>query len=164
MMNAAHRHYGMLVISCSFLAALLLTAMPLPEWAVHWRPAWVAMVLAYWCMALPHRIGIGVGWALGIIVDVMQGALLGQNAIGFAIIAYIVIRSHQRIRMFPFTQQALLIGLMVSFSLLLSLWVRGIMGVPPRSWSYWMPAVTSMLLWPWLFIILRDIRRRYHVS
>jgi rod shape-determining protein MreD len=163
-MNPQGQHHGILVISCSFLAALLLTAMPLPEWAVNWRPAWVAMVLVYWCMALPHRVGIGVGWVLGIIVDVMQGALLGQNAIGYAVIAYFVIKSHQRIRMFPFTQQAILICLMVLFSLLLSLWVRGIMGVPPRSWSYWMPALTSMLLWPWIFIILRDIRRRYHVS
>jgi len=48
--------------------------------------------------------------------------------------------------------------------LLISLWVRGITGVPPQSWTFWMPAFTSMLLWPWLFIILRDIRRKYHVS
>jgi len=163
-MNGNNYHLGKIVIAGSFLVALLLTAMPLPEWAVNWRPAWVAMVLAYWCMALPHRVGIGIGWLLGILVDVMQGALLGQNAIGFAIIAYLVINSHQRMRMFPFLQQALLIGLMVSFSLLLSLWVRGIMGVPPHSWTYWMPVFTSMLLWPWLFIILRDLRRRYHVS
>lgn len=154
----------MFIIGCSFLAALLLTAMPLPEWAVNWRPAWIAMVLAYWCMALPHRVGIGIGWLLGIIVDVMQGTLLGQNAIGFAVIAFLIIKSHQRIRMFPFLQQAAVIGLMISLCLMLSLWVRGIMGIPPHSWIYWMPVFTSMLLWPWLFIILRDIRRRYHVS
>jgi len=163
-MNEISHPHGKFVIAGSFLVALLLTAMPLPDWAVNWRPAWVAMVLAYWCMALPHRVGIGTGWILGIIVDVMQGALLGQNAIGFAVIAFLVIKSHQRIRMFPFMQQALLIGLLVSFSMLLSLWVRGIMGIPPRTWTYWTPVFTSMLLWPWLFIILRDVRRRYHVS
>jgi len=155
---------GGVVIAGSFLVALLLTAMPLPAWAVPWRPAWVAMVLAYWCMALPHRVGIGVGWMLGILVDVLQGALLGQNAVGFAIIAYVVVSWHQRLRMFPLVQQALLIGLLVAISLMFSSWVRGIMGVPPRSWTYWLPAVTSMVLWPWLFIILRDLRRRYHVA
>ncbi|HSR62354.1 MAG TPA: rod shape-determining protein MreD [Gammaproteobacteria bacterium] len=156
-------HHGGLIIVLSFLVAMLLTAMPLPEWASNWRPAWVAMVLFYWCMALPNRIGIGVGWTMGLLLDVMQGTLLGQNALGLAILAYFVIKSHQRIRMFPLLQQAFLVCFMVLIYLLLSLWVRGIMGVPPESWTYWMPALTSMILWPWFFIILRDIRRRYQV-
>jgi rod shape-determining protein MreD len=155
---------GRWIIVVSFIVALMLTAMPLPEWAVYWRPAWVAMVLIYWCMALPDRIGIGVGWLLGLLLDVLQGTLLGQNALGLAILAYFVLKSHQRIRVFPLVQQALLVCLLLLFYQLLSLWVRGIMGVPPTSWTYWMPALTSMVLWPWLFIILRDIRRRYHVS
>jgi len=156
-------HHGGLIIVLSFLAAMLLTAMPLPDWAGNWRPAWVAMVLFYWCMALPNRIGIGVGWTMGLLLDVMQGTLLGQNALGLAIIAYFVIKSHQRIRMFPLIQQAFFVSFMVLIYLLLSLWVRGIMGIPPESWTYWMPALTSMILWPWFFIILRDIRRRYQV-
>ncbi len=159
-----NRHQGRWIIIASFIAALMLTAMPLPEWAISWRPAWVAMVLVYWCMALPDRIGIGVGWTLGLLLDVLQGTLLGQNALGLAILAYFIVKSHQRIRMFPLVQQALLVCLLLLFYQLVSLWVRGITGAPPTSWTYWMPALTSMVLWPWLFIILRDIRRRYHVS
>jgi len=157
-------HHGGWIIFISFIVALMLTAMPLPDWATNWRPAWVAMVLVYWCMALPDRIGIGIGWSMGLLLDVLQGTLLGQNALGLAVLAYFIIQSHQRIRMFPLIQQAFLISLLVLFYLFLTLWVRGIMGIPPQSWTYWMPAFTSMLLWPWLFIILRDIRRRYHVS
>lgn len=157
-------HHGGWIIFFSFIAALMLTAMPLPEWATNWRPAWVAMVLIYWCMALPDRIGIGVGWSMGLLLDVLQGTLLGQNALGLAVLAYFILKSHQRIRMFPLTQQALLICLLMLLYLFLSLWVRGIMGIPPQSWTYWMPAITSTLLWPWLFIILRDIRRKYYVS
>lgn len=162
-MNTTKQHGGGIII-ISFVVALMLTAMPLPDWAINWRPAWVAMVLVYWCMAIPHRVGIGIGWSMGILLDVLQGTLFGQNAIGLAILAYFTLKSHQRMRMFPLTQQALLICLFVLVYQLLSLWVRGIMGVPPKSWTYWMPAFTSMVLWPWLFIILRDIRRRYHVS
>jgi rod shape-determining protein MreD len=158
------KHHGSGVIVISFIAAIMLTAMPLPEWAIYWRPAWVAMVLIYWCLALPHRVGIGVGWFLGILLDVLQGTLLGQNAIGLTILAFLTLKSHQRVRMYPLVQQALVICLFVLVYQLLSLWVRGIMGVPPRSWTYWMPAFTSMVLWPWLFIILRDLRRRFHVS
>jgi rod shape-determining protein MreD len=162
-MNTVKQHGGWIIFS-SFIVALMLTAMPLPEWATNWRPAWVAMVLIYWCMALPQRVGIGVGWLLGILLDVLQGTLLGQNAIGLAILAFLTLKSHQRVRMYPLVQQALVICLFVLVYQLLSLWVRGIMGVPPGSWTYWMPVFTSMVLWPWLFIILRDIRRRYHVS
>lgn len=158
------KHHGSSIIVISFIVAIMLTAMPLPEWAINWRPAWVAMVLIYWCMALPHRVGIGVGWFLGILLDVLQGTLLGQNAIGLTILAFLTLKSHQRVRMYPLVQQALVICLFVLVYQLLSLWVRGIMGVPPRSWTYWMPAFTSMVLWPWLFIILRDLRRRFHVS
>ena len=155
---------GRKVIVISFIIALMLTAMPLPEWAINWRPAWVAMVLVYWCMALPHRVGIGVGWLLGIVVDVMQGTLFGQNAICLAILAYFTLKWHLRIRMFPLVQQAIMMCLMILFYLVITLWIRGIMGVPPTSWTFWTPAFTSMVLWPWLFIILRDVRRRYHVS
>ncbi|MEE9552037.1 MAG: rod shape-determining protein MreD [Gammaproteobacteria bacterium] len=158
-----NRHGGW-IIFWSFVIALILTAMPLPEWATNWRPMWVAMVLIYWCMALPERIGIGLGWVTGLLLDVLQGTLLGQSALGLAILAFFIQKTHQRLRVSPLTQQALLVCIFVLFYLVLSLWVRGIMGVPPRSWTFWMPAFTSMLLWPWLFIILRDIRRKYHVT
>ena len=58
-MDKPHRIW---VIALSFLAAFMLTAMPLPEWALPWRPAWIAMVLVYWCMALPERVGVITGW------------------------------------------------------------------------------------------------------
>ena len=147
----------------SLILAFMLTAMPLPEWAVNWRPAWVAMVLIYWSMALPDRVGIGIGWLLGLLLDVQQGTILGQNALGLAVIAYITLRSHQRIRVFPLVQQAILVCCYVLLFKLLVLWIKGMMGLPPQHWTFWMPAVTSMLLWPWLFIVLRDVRRRFHV-
>jgi len=147
----------------SLILAFMLTAMPLPEWAVNWRPAWVAMVLIYWSMALPDRVGIGIGWLLGLLLDVQQGTVLGQNALGLAVIAYITLRSHQRIRVFPLVQQAILVCCYVLLFKFLVLWIKGMMGLPPQHWTFWMPALTSMLLWPWLFIVLRDVRRRFHV-
>ena len=74
-MDKPHRIW---VIALSFLAAFMLTAMPLPDWALPWRPAWIAMVLVYWCMALPERVGVITGWVIGLILDVMHGSILGQ--------------------------------------------------------------------------------------
>lgn len=162
-MSVAKRH-GSWVIVLSFVAAFLLDAMPLPDWAVDARPLWVALVLIYWCMALPERIGIGIAWVLGLLLDVMQGTLLGHYALGLVVVAYVTVQTHRGVRVFPLLQQAVLVGFLLLFYLLLSLWVRGIVGLPPEKWSYWLPAVTSMVLWPWIFIILRDLRRKYNVS
>ena len=68
------------VIALSFLVAFLLAGVPLPDSLDRFRPDWVAMVLIYWGMALPHRVGIGVGWLVGLLLDVGRGALLGQLA------------------------------------------------------------------------------------
>ena len=159
-----NKNTGGRILFISLLIAFLLTALPLPHWANDWRPAWVAMVLIYWCMALPERIGIGIAWCLGLLLDVQQGALLGQNALGLALIAYFVIQIHKRFRLFPLVQQSCLVGFIIIFYLLISSWVTGIMGIPPKTWTYWMPAISSMVLWPWLFVILRDIRRQYNVT
>ncbi|MFT5426080.1 MAG: rod shape-determining protein MreD [Gammaproteobacteria bacterium] len=159
-----NKNNGGWIIFASLLIAFLLTALPLPAWANDWRPAWIAIVLIYWSMALPSRVGIGIAWCLGLLLDVHQGALLGQNALGLALIAFFAIQTHKRFRLFPLVQQSCLIGFMIVFYLLIESWISGVMGVPPQSWTYWMPAVTSMILWPWLFVILRDTRRKYNVT
>ena len=158
------RHHGGWVIVLSFILAFMLTAMPIPQIVENWRPAWVVMVLIYWCMALPERVGIVISWLLGILLDVQQGAVLGQNALALSIIAFITIKSYQRIRVFPLPQQALMVCLYVMIFQLIVLWIKGMMGIASQTWTFWMPAVTSMFLWPWLFIILRDIRRKYRVG
>ncbi len=157
------RHNGGAVIIFSFIIAHMLTAMPLPEWALNWRPAWVIIVLIYWCMAIPERVSIGIGWTLGLLLDVQQGTVFGQNAIALTIIAWIIVKLHQRIRVFPLVQQALLVCVLLLLAQLFTLWIRTMMGFSAQHWTYWAPAFTSMVIWPWLFIILRDVRRKFHV-
>ena len=148
---------------CAPTFPAVLTAMPLPEWALNWRPAWVTIVLIYWCMAIPQRVSIGIGWTLGLLLDVQQGTVFGQNAIALTIIAWIIVKLHQRIRVFPLVQQALLVCVLLLLAQLFTLWIRTMMGFPAQHWTYWAPAFTSMVIWPWLFIILRDVRRKFHV-
>ena len=155
--------HGTIVIYASFLIAFMLTAMPLPDWATVWRPAWIVLVLIYWSMALPGRVGIGAGWVLGLLVDVLHGTLLGVNALGYALLAYIVIKSYQRIRVYSLIQQSFFIGAILFAYLLIALWIRSLTEIPDISWLYWMPIVSSMFLWPWVFIVLRDIRRKFNV-
>ncbi len=146
-------------IGVTFVVAMMLMLMPLPDWARPYRPEWLALALIYWSMALPKNIGVGIAWILGLCVDVIQGALLGQHALGFAITAYIAIRFHQRVRNYPLHQQAMFVGMILLPYMSISLWIMGILGEDPRSWLYWAPVLTSVLVWPWVYLVLRAVRR-----
>ncbi|MCZ6663848.1 MAG: rod shape-determining protein MreD [Gammaproteobacteria bacterium] len=152
------------VIAVSFLIAFMLTAIPLPEWALPWRPAWIAMVLFYWCMALPERVGVLIGWSIGLVLDVMHGSILGQHAFGLAFVAYITVQYHQRIRVFPLTQQALFVASTIFLYLVMMLWIYNLLGSVSYGPKYLFATLTTALLWPWLFIVLRDVRRRARVA
>lgn len=156
------RSYG--VVLASLIVAFMLAAVPLPDWVNAWRPAWVAMVLIYWCIALPERVGVGTAWIVGLFLDGLTGSLLGLHAAGLAIVAYIAASVHQRIRLFPLGQQALLVGVILAVYLSFTLWVRFVQGTSGPNPTMLLPAVSSMLLWPWLFIILRDLRRKFRVT
>ncbi|MCK5716357.1 MAG: rod shape-determining protein MreD, partial [Thiomargarita sp.] len=91
-------------------------------------------------------------------------ALLGQHAIIFCVIAYVSVKLHRQVRLFSVWQQAVAVFGVVTLSQLLWMWIRSIFGHPQIFGFFIFPAFTSMLLWPWLFIILRDLRRSFHVS
>lgn len=158
------RHNGGWVIVLSFLAAMTLSILPLPEWARPFRPDWVALVLLYWCMALPQRVGVGTAWGIGLLMDALTTSLLGQHALGFALAVYLALRFHQQIRVFPLWQQALSVLVLLSIKQLPLLWVAGILGRPIHGLTVWLPPLMGTILWPWIFVILRDVRRRFHVT
>ena len=163
MVSNIARHHGGATLLLTFVCALLLQMMPLPDWAQNLRPDWVALVLIYWCIALPERVGVGIGWATGLMLDVAHGALLGQNALALAVVAYLALRLHQRMRLFPLWQQAVSALLLVALHLMLVLWIKGATGHSAETWAYWLPALTSMLAWPPVFMVLRSLRRGYRV-
>lgn len=158
---AAH---GRLVLVASFACALVLNVLPVPGWAEPFAPDWVALTLIYWCMAVPQRVSVGTGWVLGLILDVLYGSLLGQHALAKSVVAYITVRLHPQLRMFPRWQQAVSVLVLLFINQLLVIWVRGATGQAPGSLAYWAPSLVGMLLWPWLFVILRDLRRRGQVA
>lgn len=158
------RHQNGVVILILFLIALVLTVMPLPDWVRDFRPQWVTLMLIYWCLALPQRVGVGTAWTLGVFEDVLTGTLLGQHALGLSVTAFLALRLHQRIRIFPLWQQSLSVFVLLLVEHLLSLWVIGATGQPTPSLWYWMPTLVGMFLWPWFYIVLRDVRRRFKVT
>lgn len=143
----------------SVVTALVLTSIPLPSWADGWRPAWVALVIFYWSLAIPERFGVLSAWTIGMFADVMHGAILGQHALGFAFVAYVALLYHQRIRVFPMVQQALVVGSLIFLYLVWMLVCYNFLGSRPYPISFLLGAVSSAAIWPWLYVVLRDVRR-----
>lgn len=151
------------VIALSLLAALILMIIPLPEWARLLRPEWVSLVLIYWILALPHRVGLGIAWCMGLLLDVMRDTLLGQHALAIILIAFIVIHIHQRLRLFPLWQQSIVIFLLLLIQTAVIFWMKGIIGEVPGFLHSLLPALMSALFWPVVFVALRYARRLYKV-
>lgn len=162
------RANGLWVIPLTIVAAMILSVVSLPasvpSQVGYLRPEWVALVLIYWVIALPHRVGIIIAWCVGLLMDVLLGDLLGQHAIAFMIIAYIGQNLYQRLRMFTVWQQSLIIFAIVGLNQLINFWIESIAGL--ANWSMWvlLPSVVSALLWPWIFLILRYLRRIFNVT
>jgi rod shape-determining protein MreD len=147
----------------TFIGAFMLAIMPLPEWAVELRPDWVTLVIIYWVLAAPSHIGVTIAWFAGLLLDVSYGTLMGQHAVGMVLVIYVIYLQHQRLRVASLLQQAIVIFVLLLLKQLITLWVDGMLGRAPHSWLYFMPAVSSAILWPWTYLILKDIQRKFSV-
>ena len=107
---------------------------------------------------------MGVAWLMGLIIDLLNGTLIGEHALAFTLVIYFVSRMHMRLRMYPMLQQSISVFIFVLFYQFILYCVQGFIGVLPSSHLYWLSSVTSMLLWPWLFILMRDCRRWFKVA
>jgi len=152
------------IILLSFLAAFILSMVPLPQFLQAVRPEFVLIVLIYWNIAIPNRIGVGIGWIVGLFFDVSSDALLGQHALTFALIAYLAIKLHQRIRVFPLWQQALTILVLMMFQGTITLWIKGMLGAAPSFSVFILPAISTALFWPIGYIFMRQLRRYYQIK
>lgn len=151
-----HNWFGIII---TLIVALVLTLLPMPEWTIWLRPAWVLMVLIYWAMIVPIRVSVGTAWSIGLIVDLLDGVLLGEHALAYTIVIYFVSRMHIRLRMFPLLQQGIFVLIFILLYQFIIFCVQGFIGELPSSHLYWLCSITSTLLWPWLFVLMRDCRR-----
>lgn len=158
------RANGSWVIFLSFFIAYLLAIVPFPEWAMNYRPQWVAMVLIYWAMALPYRVGIGFAWVAGLLMDILEGSLLGLNALALALIAYITLSLHQRLRMFSSVQQSALVLALIGLHLMMTHWMKiAAEQAVSSDLLFLLGALSSAFVWPWMFVLLRQMRRGFSV-
>jgi len=156
--------HGYWVILLTFVVAFILSALPLPSWLQWGRPEWVALTLIYWCIALPHRVGIISGLVLGVVLDAVEGSVLGQNAFALVVVALLSLILYQRLRVYSLWQQAGVVFILVGINQLICQWVQNLEGPSLLPRLFLLPALTSALLWPVVLHLLRRLRRHYRVS
>lgn len=152
------------VIIFTIVVALLLSVMPMPEPLNLGRPMWLALVLAFWVMTLPHRVGLLTAWLAGLVTDVLFGQLFGQHALVMTLVVWQLLVLHQRIRRFPLWQQSLVMLPVFGIAQMLLLWLNSLSGNRPPTLLFLLPALVSAVLWPWVFTLLQGIKRRFRVN
>ena len=152
------------VVWLTFLIGLVLSVWPTLPFMEIFRPLWLALLLAFWTLHLPHKVGMTTAFVLGLAEDVLYGTLLGQNALVLVLITFLVLSLQQRLRMFPMWQQSLVILVIFGLAQLVQLWLSALTGNRQPTLALVWPAVISALLWPWISFALRGLRRRLSIN
>jgi rod shape-determining protein MreD len=144
-MRAGGRYWPVIL---ALLIALSLEIAPLPHTADILRPPWLAMSIIYWTMHQPGRYGVGVAWVVGLVLDILNGSVLGQHALMLSIAAYLTIMFRQRMRVFPIWQQTVAVGGIVAVYVFLGFWIDGMTGELEGGVLRLAPILSAVLLWP----------------
>lgn len=149
-----------LVIYLSLVVGLVLMILPLPEWVQIYRPNWVALILIYWSMALPKKVGLWFAFFTGLILDTSQGTLLGQHTLALVVVIFLNLNFYQQVRVLALVQQAMYVFSLLLINQVIIAWVEGILARPTPIMAFFAAPLIGMLIWPWVFVVLRDIRRK----
>jgi rod shape-determining protein MreD len=142
------------------LVALILTVLPLPPWLDILRPAFLVLMVLYWSVNAPRTGGVALGFLAGLALDVFQGPVLGEHALALALVGYLAVREHQRIRSKPTFQQALIVFAVLLVYEFVVFAIDGWTGHPVTSAQRWVHTVTGALVWPPVAAILAYGARR----
>ena len=154
----------LLVIMLSVLLALVLMVMPLPDWLFYYRPDWLALVLIYWALATPDKVGATIGFLLGLLMDVLLVKKFGLNALGMCMIGFVANWMHTQIRTLSIWRQAITVGIMIAVMKLIIGWVLGMFSEFTMTLYYWYSIVGDILVWPWIYILSRNVRRAMRIN
>lgn len=152
------RAYSRSILYTSLLVALLLGLLPMPAAIAPLRPFWLALVLAYWLIEDPDRVGLGFAFGVGLLADLVEGGLLGEYPLRLVILAFIVQRFRARLRFFPLSQQAVTVAALLVNDRIVSAGLHLALGEPTLPSPYWFAPGVGMLLWPLVFLVLDALR------
>jgi len=148
-------------IALSLAAGFFLNLLPWGQWPG--VPDFVALILVFWSIHQPRKVGIGVAFFMGLLMDVHDAALLGENALSYTLLCYFAIMIHRRVLWFSTGTQALYVFPLLLTAQLVSLIIRMMIGGLFPGWLYFAESVVAAVLWPFLtWLLLAPQRRAIH--
>ena len=147
-------------IIVSMIAALMLSMAPMPPWAEPYRPDWVVLTLIYWSMTFPQSYSVGTAWIVGLVLDVAQGTLLGQHALGLSVVIYVTAKFYLQFRQFPTLQLMATVFALLALYRFILFWINGVAGIDAPVVTYWGPVISGTLIWPVVSMVLIGVRQR----
>ena len=147
-----------LFIALSLGAALAFNLMPLGRHPA--LPDLLALALLFWSVHQPLRVGIGIAFCCGLLMDVHDGAMLGQHALAYTWLGYLAITVHRRLLWFPVTAQTVQVLPLLAAAHAVSFAVRMIAGGMLPGWELMLAPVFESLLWPLACWVLLAPQRR----
>lgn len=155
---------GYLTIFGSMLIAIVLMMLPVPDWLSLVWPPWIVVVLSYWMLALPHRVGLWSAFFVGLWLDVCNNTLFGQHALALIIVAYVLDKMHHRLRLFYWWQQSFSVALLALLYALSLYAVQYYLHLTSVSWRHGLPIVAAGVVWPVVFWLLRYFRQKFRIT
>jgi rod shape-determining protein MreD len=146
-------------IAATLVAALLMNLLPWSGYALAIKPDFVALVVLYWCIETPRRVGFLAAWLLGLLMDVADGTLFGQHALAYSLLAYAGIVLHRRVRMFALTAQVLHIIALLLMTSVVVLTIRALAGSEFPGFVYFAGSFIGGALWPLMVALFRMPQR-----
>lgn len=154
-----HRATLMLFIA-SLLLSLLLLLTPLPDSVAPLKPYWPILVLTFWTLETPGRVTLGLAFAVGLGADLLDGILLGEQALRLTVAVFLVARFRPRLRFFPMWQQVLAVLALLLNDRILHLAMRLFAGGSWPPAMFWTAPIVGAALWPFVFLLLDDLHTR----
>jgi rod shape-determining protein MreD len=142
------------------LLATALVSIPLPDGFTPFRPAWATLVVIYWVMMWPRAFGLGSAWLVGLMLDILQGDLLGQHALALTTVAYLTFRFHLQIRIFPLWQLTVTVLALLAVEAFVLFWIDGVAGNPPAGFARWTQVIAGAIVWPPVMGLMDRVRER----
>lgn len=145
------------------LLTTMMTIMPLPEFFHGIRIEWVSLAIIFFSMMNVSLMGVIAAWAIGLLLDLLQGGLLGENALILSIISYLSYRFRFQVRVYPDWQLMIVTLFFLSFGNLISLWIRGFSGRMLFVTEEWLSIFIAALIWP-IFMRMTEILQNYFIE
>lgn len=147
-----------LFIAASIALAFLLNLLPWGHWVG--VPDFVALVLVFWSIHQPRRVGIGIAFMMGLLMDVHDATLLGENALSYTLLSYFSIMIHRRVLWFKMGTQAAHVLPLLLFMQAVQLVIRMLVSGKFPGWTYFLESLVAAALWPVVSAILLAPQRR----